>query len=151
MAKTLLLQSKRHCPSLIRKVLCPFASNTEVHFHSILDLDENGLSPIELVSGMKDDFDLKDFHKYGFSVLVLDYRNQSGIGGTLKWDPNSRPGVHLRPSLLHDVSIALVLNLKTGHISPQFHLTFDDELSTLSCLNDDVSPSNWVQLFLNHA
>ena len=47
--------------------------------------------------------------------------------------------------------MALVLNFKTGHVSPQYYLTVDDEFSTVSQLNINASPPNWIQLFLSYA
>ena len=98
----------------------------------MLDLDENGLSPIEIMSGMKDELNLKYFHAWGCSVLVPDHPNQNDIVGTPKWDPNYREGVCLGFSSLHASSVDQVLNLQTGHVSPRHHLTFDNEF--LQCL-----------------
>ena len=33
--------------------------------------------------------------------------------------------------------VPLALNLQTGHISPQFHVVFDDDFSTVSSLGTD--------------
>ena len=83
-------------------------------------------------------------------MLVIDHMNQSGITGTTKWNHKSRSGVRLSHSQRHARSIALVLNLQTGHIFPQNYLTFDDEFSTVSHLNRNVSLFNWSQLLLSH-
>ena len=46
----------------------------------------------------------------------------------------------------HAGSVSLVLNLKTGLISPQFHVIFDDEFTTVPYLHSDHSPPNWHSL-----
>ena len=52
-------------------------------------------------------------------------------------------------TLLHVINVALVLNLATGHVSPQPHLTFENDLSTVSYLNDETSLPTCSPLFLD--
>ena len=46
--------------------------------------------------------------------------------GAPKWRQRSWLRVYLGPSPNHARSVALVLNPRTGHVSPQFHVKFDD-------------------------
>ena len=48
-----------------------------------------------------------------------------------KWDPRIRRGVNMVFSKMHSTQVVLVLNLLTGSISPQYHVVFDDMLSTV--------------------
>ena len=49
-----------------------------------------------------------------------------------KWDPKAtRVSIHLGHSPAHASSVALVFNPRTLRVSPQFHVVFDDNLSTL--------------------
>ena len=68
-----------------------------------------------------------------------------------KWDPRARVGVYLGHSPCHAGNVALILNLQTGHISPQFHVTFDEGFSTVESLRADTEPDNWENLVLNHS
>jgi hypothetical protein len=43
-----------------------------------------------------------------------------------KWIDRTRIGINLGPSPRHASSVALILNLKTGLVSPQFHCQYDD-------------------------
>ena len=43
-----------------------------------------------------------------------------------------------------------MLNLCTGHVSPQFNVVFDDEFSTVPYLASADPPPNWLQL-LQHS
>ncbi len=70
----------------------------------------------------KDLFDPTTFHVFGSLCFVLDSRLQSGIAGPLKWEPRSRLGIYVGHSPSHAGSVALVLNPRTGHVSPQFHV-----------------------------
>ena len=48
----------------------------------------------------------------------------------------------------HSSNVSLVLNLKTGTISPQFHVVFDDYFTTVMSISDsDDPPGHWENLF----
>ena len=68
---------------------------------------------------------------------MLDNALQSGQGAP-KWKERSRLGVYLGPSPNHARSIALVLNPRTGHVSPQFHVKFDDFFETVQTKATDL-------------
>ena len=89
---------------------------------------------------------ISDFHTWGCPVYILDAENQSGGIGTPKWEPRSHTGIYLGQSPCHAGSVALVLNLRTGLISPQFHVIFDDEFTTVPYLQSDNAPPNWHKL-----
>lgn len=40
-------------------------------------------------------------------------------------------GIYLGPSLSHESSVHLIMSPVTGHVSPQFHVTFDDFFETI--------------------
>ena len=40
----------------------------------------------------------------------------------------------------------MVLNPETGHISPQFHVAFDDKISTVSLMREVTIPPNWTDI-----
>ena len=82
-------------------------------------------SPSERFSGVNITPKLRHFHAFGCPTYVLDNALQSGKGSP-KWKRRSRLGVYLGPSPNHARSVGLVLNPLTGHVSPQFHVKFDD-------------------------
>ena len=47
---------------------------------------------------------------------------------------------------MHAGSAALVLNLSSGHVSPQYHVVFDDNFTTVSNLRSGTVPANWKSL-----
>ena len=87
-------------------------------------------SPLEKFSGVKVVPKLRHFHAFSCPTYILDNALQSGQSMP-KWRQCSRLGVYLRPSLNHARSVALVLNPHTGHVSPQFHVQFDDFFETV--------------------
>ena len=71
----------------------------------------------------------------------MDARLQSvGGGGPPKWDPRARLGIYLGHSPSHAGSVALVMNPKTGLVSPQFNLVFDDNFETVPQLRAGTVP-----------
>ena len=145
-ARTVLLHAQRKWPKVIKPLLWPYALLSVVERHNRLSLDKDGKSPMEKFSSTHEDIHPTDFHTWGCPVFVLDAENQSGKIGTPKWDPKSHAGIYLGHSPCHAGSVALVLNLATGLISPQFHVIFDDEFTTVGYLETDQTPPNWVAL-----
>jgi hypothetical protein len=70
-----------------------------------------------------------------------------------KWIDRTRIGINLGPSPRHASSAALILNLKTGLVSPQFHCQYDDLFeSTTGTQARSMPQSLWQQRFsLNHS
>jgi hypothetical protein len=88
----------------------------------------------------------RDFHPFGCPVFVLDSRLQSAGASIPKWDPRARAGIYLGHSPCHAGSVALVLNPRTLRVSPQFHIVFDDEFSTVPFMNNGEIPPHWSDL-----
>ena len=58
-----------------------------------------------------------------------------------KWKSRSKVGIYLGTSPLHARNIALVLNMETGTVSPQFHVQFD---KTFSTIKESAPPHLWL-------
>ena len=86
--------------------------------------------------------ELKDLNTFGCPCYVLD-RELQNEGMTPKWDPRSRLGVYLRQSPCHTGSVAPVLNPKTLHVSPQFHVALYNTFSTVPYLASLDVPPKW--------
>ena len=83
------------------------------------------LSPLEKFSGVQIAPKLRHFHAFSCPTYVMDNAIQSGQGAP-KWKHCSRLRVYLGPLPSHTWSVALMLNPRMGHVSPQFHVKFDD-------------------------
>ena len=95
------------------------------------------LSPLELFSMVQIAPKLCHFHAFGCPTYMLDNAMQSGQGAP-KWKERSRLGVYLGPSPNHALSIALVMNPRTGHVYPQFHIKFNDFFETVQAKATDL-------------
>ena len=150
-SRTMLLHAQQHWPEYITTMFWPFALLAAADQINNLRIDSNGYTPqmkFSKVSGQKTR--LSNYHTFGCPVYILDARLQSAGGpGPPKWDPRCRLGIYVGHSPSHAGSVALVLNPKSGLISPQFHVVFDDNFSTVPHLRSGTVPDNWKQLVDN--
>jgi hypothetical protein len=68
-----------------------------------------------------------------------------------KWQPKSRHGQFLGFSKQHASTIGLIRNIKTGSISPQFHVVFDDSFTTVPSRmpnEEEITKENWERLLM---
>ena len=70
-----------------------------------------------------------------------------------KWDPQTRQGQYLGKSSAHASSVGLIRNLRTGYISPQFHVVYDNLFQTVMGGyedNDAISDQIWSSLVVDN-
>ncbi len=75
-------------------------------------------------------------------AYVLDSKLQKGESID-KWKARATLGIYIGRSPIHARSVALVLNLKTGRVSPQFHVQFDPSFGSVMEQGANVPKSLW--------
>ena len=88
-------------------------------------------------------------HVWGCPVYVMDKTLSDGKK-LPHWTPRSHHEVFIGLSPKHSSTVPLVLNPGTGAITPQYHVVFDDELTTISTNEDSLPDLNynlWAKLF----
>jgi hypothetical protein len=145
--RTLLLHAKRMFPEYISTILWPFAVKCYEDRMNHLVHRADGRTSFETLASL-DSSPLKvsDFHTFGCPCYVLDHRLQSGLGQIPKWEPRSRMGIYVGRSPSHASNVGLILNPRTGHVSPQFHVVYDDDFTTVPYLRTATVPPHWAQL-----
>ena len=111
--------------------LWPFAMSHSCHLWNTVP-KLNQFSPLELLSRTihtRNYSDLRHSHVWGCPVYILEY--DVAVGKKLpKWSPRVLrgvyPGVYPGVSVAHSSNVPLVLTIKMGNISPQYHVAFDD-------------------------
>ena len=93
-----------------------------------------GLDPIKL--------DVSHFHTFGWSCYVLDHYLQSGNSIVPKWEPQAQMGLYVERSPSQTANMSLILNPQTGHGSPQFHVIYDHDFTTVPFLCTATVPPN---------
>ena len=147
-ARTLLLHGMRMWPQMVDEMFWPFALKAVAERLNTLQIDSLGRTPESILHGIDiEDIPVKSFHTLFCPIYVLDARLQNAGGaGPPKWEPRSRIGIYLGHSPFHAGSVALVWNPTTGRVSPQFHVVFDDDFSTVSYMEAGTIPPNWKEL-----
>jgi hypothetical protein len=85
------------------------------------------------------------FHPPFCPAFVLHSELQGGGKRPTKWVRISWLAIHLGSSPHHPRSVALVLSLVTGYVSPQFHVKYDDIFETVQ-ETKALPQSKWQQL-----
>ena len=111
--------------------------------------EKSGLTALERFSSTKEHARVKRFHTFGSPWFIL-YPKICQHKLIPKWTPWSRWAIYLGILPQHAGSVALVLNIKPGYISPQFHIIFDEYFTTSYARISKKLPDNWDNLFNNH-
>ena len=82
-------------------------------------------------------------------MFVLDARLQSGIITCPKCEPRSRLGIYIGHSPADELTVALFLNPRTGHVSPKFNMVFNNLFTTVPFMKKIQLPPNWAELVKN--
>jgi hypothetical protein len=134
-ACTLLLHAKRILPEYISTIMWPFALKCAEDRLNNLVHCADGQKPYQTIASLDSTkIKMSDFHTFGCPCYILDHRLQSGTGMIPKWKPRAGMGIYVCRSPAHASNVALILNPRTGHVSPQFHVVFDDEFTTVQYL-----------------
>ncbi len=139
--RTLLFHGQRHWHQAMTTMLKPAEEN-----HTALRCDEEDVTLLFNFSTVDTPIWPYHYHIWGFPVYVLDACLQSGNAGPPKWKSRSCLGLYVGYSLFHASTVALVLKPRADHVSPQFYVVYDENISTLSSMRKCTVPSNWADL-----
>jgi hypothetical protein len=149
---TLLLHAKQMLPEYISTILWPFALKCCKDWLNNLTHHADGQTPYQTIAGLESSkIILSNFHTFGCTCYVLDHCFQSGNGIISKWKPHARMGIYVGWSPSHAFHVALVLNPRTGHVSSQFHVVFDDDFTTVPYLCTATVPAHQADLVRSSA
>ena len=140
-ARSQLIHAMQHWPDVITSEFWPYPIKMVVDVHNNSPAS-NGLAPVELFTGIKRRANLSFLHPFGCPAFVLDKINCTG-GRTPKWNPRSEQGVYLGLSPDHASNVGLIYNITTRHVSPQYHVVYDDDFTSVT---HKTSPT-WPKIF----
>jgi hypothetical protein len=153
-ARAMLLHAVIHWPDQADLRLWPFALEYAIYLWNNIPNRESLMAPLEIFSSSKfPSYDqLNRAHVWGCPVYVLDPKLQDGKK-IPKWHPKARRGQFLGVSSQHSSLIGRILNIRTGHVSPQYHVVYDDLFSTVPNAEsggildtDSFNADNWTRL-----
>jgi transposase InsO family protein len=148
MARACMIHATIRWPERSLLDMWPQAMSYAIWVHNRLPPHGNGLSPQEVWSGIKNTHsELPRAHVFGCPVYVLDPALQDNKK-IPKWDSKARQGIFVGFSKEHSSLAPLVYNPRTQHISPQYHVIFDDKFSTVPSLYTEPERNlRWEELF----
>ena len=82
------------------------------------------------------------YHIWGYSLFVLEDILQGGLSRLPKWKLKARNIIYPGNSPFHAGSVALIFNIITELVSPQYHVVFDDTFSTVENTSKGTVPGN---------
>ena len=148
-ARAMIIHANKRWPEAVSANLWPYAirmANDSINSTPWLN-DKEGQSPIEKFAKTSVLTNPKHWHHFGCPVFVLDDQLQQGRrppGG--KWKERARIGLYLGRSPQHSRNVALVLNIKTARVSPQFHVKIDSMFhSVKNSTKQERTTSTWLE------
>jgi hypothetical protein len=139
----------RMWPQMLDQILFwPFAIKAVAERMNSLHIDTDGHTPESQFCGVNiENIPVKTFHTMFCPCYVLDSRlHNAGSIRPPKWEPRSNICVNFRHSPFHAGSVALVYNPSTGHVSPQYHVAFDDDFTMVPYTEAGIFPPHWSDL-----
>jgi hypothetical protein len=148
LTRTQLSHAKRLWPQEISINLWPYAmrlANESINATPALTDRPHFRTPQEMFFKTKVATNPRHWYQFGCPVYVLDSKLQAGKPFH-KWNlQRTKVGIYLGRSPQHSRSVALVLDVTTGLVSPQFHVRMDSWFDTIKQLYKDAKqgPSQW--------
>ena len=90
---------------------------------------------------------IKRARVWGCPVWVLDPKLADGKS-LPKWTKKSHLGMYLGTSAYHSTNVGKILNLRTGSITPQYHVVYDETFTSVQGkITDDLFDEKiWTRL-----
>lgn len=125
----ILLHAIAKWPDTITEDMWTYALRHVVNFHNASFHKDQRASSYQLYTGQEAPWSLRDFKVFGCPSYVLDKALQDGKSLN-KWKFRSWKGVYIGNSTCHSSFIPLIYNPATTHITPQYHVIFDEHFKS---------------------
>ena len=100
-------------------------------------------TPTDIMFNTQVQMNIKHWHPFACPAYVLENKLQDEKQLYNKWKSRSKVGIYIGHSPLHARNIALILNLETGMVSPQFHVSYD---KTFETIKQNVPHHRWLAM-----
>ena len=125
-----ILNSKSRWSSAIELNLWPYVLQNANDIRNNLSDKEDSTSPVERYNQGQVTPKIRCHHTFGCPYYVLNNCLQAG-GWQPKWEARASLGINLVTLPRHASSLAIILNLLTVLVSPQFLIQFDNLFETV--------------------
>ena len=133
MARAMLIHATKRWPGVVTIHLWPYVIRMANQAYNATPFNSHTYkqSPNKIFDNSAMDINPKHWKPFGCPTYVLKSELQGTTGIHSKWDARSRAGIYLGQSPIHNRNVALVLNIHTGYVSPQFNVKFDETFRTV--------------------
>ena len=146
LSRTMMIHASARWPEAMSAHLWPYAIRMACDSFNESPTLKMKRTPIEIFTKTAVMPEPKHMRPFGCPVYVLDNALQTS-GIKHKWAERARVGIYLGRSPYHARSIALVLNITTGRVSPQFHVKFDPTFQTMrKSFGGKSPPVQWKKI-----
>ena len=143
--RKLLMHAKSRWEKVIDETLWPYAMITYNDQANHLPDKVDGSSKMERFSQVEVSSNLKNMHTWGCPAYVL-HESLQGMRKINKWDSRAKLGAYIGNSPRHARTVSLILNLQTGHVSPQFHVQHDNFFETVKEIDPMIKRLKWKSI-----
>ena len=146
MTRTSLIHAKRRWDDAITTNLWPYALrvSNDAYNNTPSLKDASRRTPHQIFTGTTVAENPKHWFHFGCPVFVLDNDLQAGRNIRNKWKSRSRMGLYMGRSPIHARNVALVLDIETGYVSPQFHVKMDSSFHSVKpSTRTEMIKSKW--------
>ncbi len=133
-------------PDVVTEDMWPFAVRHIVNFHNASVRRDKASTPFQLFTGQEAPWSLNDFRVFGCPTYVLHKQLQDGNNFS-KWKARCWQGVHVGPSMCHASNVPLIYNPATTHITPKFHVAYDEGFTSITTLSNDTKEKILQKLY----
>ena len=148
-AKSMMMHQLLHWPDEYDEANWPFAVDQACWIWNNMPKTRWSPTPLEVFTKMKQPTSdlLQRARVWGCPASVLDPRLQDKQK-IPKWTKRSRSGMYVGSSMYHHSTVGRILNLKTGAVSAQFHVLYDELFTTAYGRLDDraFDAKHWQDL-----
>ena len=133
MTRAMLIHATKRWPGVVTIHLWPYVIRmaNQAYNNTPLSSHTDKQSPNKIFDNSAVDINQKDWKAFGCPTYVLKSELQQTTGIHPEWDARTRAGIYLGQSPIHNRHVALVLNIHTGYVRPQFHVKFDETFWTV--------------------
>ena len=132
LTRAMMIHAQHKWPGVVTPNLWPYAmrmANDNLNETPNMQ-DKYRRSSVQMFSQTKVQINTKHHKVFGCPTYVLDEALQQG-NIFHKWKERSRVGIYLGRSPSHARNVSLVMNIRNGLVSPQFHVQHDNRFDTV--------------------
>ena len=122
----MMLHFQRKCPEAITNKVWPYSLRHANNDNNPTPLLAHPcvLSPLQIFTGTQFKYNPNNCQPFGWPTYVLNEALSYSQRIHHTWKTRSKVGVYLGRSFLHNHDVALVLNLRSSLVRPQFHVWY---------------------------